>query len=86
MLLGVLSEQVVGYYNNSETNSVKRLGASLLENSFFSKSILLTMARGERFRMGLYVLVWLIALFNRATDLALVAAMAQAGTRRRSSP
>lgn len=76
--VAITHEQVTGYYNNDQTNPVMRLGASLMENSFFSKRILLAMARGERVRIGLYVLVWLIALLHRATDLALVAAMAQA--------
>lgn len=76
--VAITHEQVMGYYNNDQTNSVMRLGGSLMENSFFSKRIILAMARGERVRIGLYVLVWLVALLHRATDLALVAAIAQA--------
>lgn len=76
--VAITHEQVVGYYNNKETMPLKRLGAALLENSLFSKSILLTMARGERLRVVAYVLVWIVAALYRATDLALVAALAQA--------
>jgi hypothetical protein len=36
------------------------------------------MAHGERIRVAVYALIWIFALLNRATDLALAAAMAQA--------
>lgn len=71
-------EQTSGYYNNDQTNPFRRLCASLLENSFFSKHVILTMARWERIRIAVYALIWIVALLNRATDLALAAAMAQA--------
>ncbi|MFZ6848094.1 hypothetical protein [Undibacterium sp. RuRC25W] len=70
-------EQTSGYYNNDQTNPFRRLCASLLENSFFSKNVSLRMAHGERIRMTVYTLIWIVALLNRATDLALAAAMAQ---------
>jgi hypothetical protein len=76
--VALVHEQVTGYYNNDQSNPVMRLGASLMENSFFSKRILLAMARGERVRIGLYILVWFAALLHRSTDLALLAAIAQA--------
>jgi hypothetical protein len=71
-------EQTSGYYNNDQTNPLRRLCASLLENSFFSKNVTLKMAHGERIRVAVYALIWIVALLNRATDLALAAAMAQA--------
>lgn len=71
-------EQTSGYYNNDQTNPLRRLCASLLENSFFSKNVTLKMAHGERIRVAVYALIWIVALLNRATDLALSAAMAQA--------
>ena len=74
----ITHEHVVGYYNNDQTYPLTRLGASLLENSLFSKRIVLEMAHGERWRVGVYAVVWLVAVVYRATDLALVAAMAQA--------
>lgn len=73
----ITHEKVSGYYTNDQTNPVKRLGASILENSFFSKNIVLRMVHGERFRMAFYAVVWLIAVLNRVTDLALVATIAQ---------
>ncbi len=71
-------EQTSGYYNNDQTNPLRRLCASLLENSFFSKNVTLKMAHGKRIRVAVYALIWIVALLNRATDLALSAAMAQA--------
>jgi hypothetical protein len=71
-------EQTSGYYNNDQTNPLRRLCASLLENSFFSKNVTLKMAHGERIRVVVYALIWIFALLNRPTDLALAAAMAQA--------
>lgn len=76
--VAITHEQTSGYYNNEQTNPLRRLCVSLLENSFFSKNITLIMARDERVRVVLYAIVWLIALLNRSTDLALTAAMAQA--------
>lgn len=77
-VVALTHELTSGYYNNDQTNPFRRLCASLLENSFFSKNVTLEMARSERIRMALYALIWLVALLNRATDLALAAAMAQA--------
>lgn len=71
-------EQTSGYYNNDQTNPLRRLCESLLENSFFSKNVTLKMAHGERIRVAVYAVIWIVALLNRATDLALAAAMAQA--------
>ena len=76
--LALTHEQTSGYYNNDQTNPLRRLSASLLENSFFSKNVTLEMAHGERIRVAVYTLIWIVALLNRATDLALAAAMAQA--------
>jgi len=76
--VAITHEQTSGYYNNEQTNPLRRLCASLLENSFFSKNVALKMAHRERARMSFYTAVWIIALLNRSTDLALGAAMAQA--------
>lgn len=76
--VAITHEQTSGYYNNDQTNPLRRLCASLLENSFFSKNVTLKMAHGERIRVAVYALIWIVALLNRATDLALAAAMAQA--------
>lgn len=76
--VAITHERPTGYYNNEQTNPITRLCASLLEDSFFSKNVVLAMARWERFRMALYVIAWLMALINRSTDLAFGAVVAQA--------
>jgi hypothetical protein len=76
--VAITHEQTNGYYNNEQTNPLRRLCASLLENSFFSKSVALKMTHHERVKMALYTTVWITALLNRSSDLALSAAIAQA--------
>lgn len=71
-------EQTVGYYNNDFSQPVKRIVAQVLENSFFSKTIALEMAKLERIKVCVYGLLWLICVFNRQTDLGVVVAASQA--------
>jgi hypothetical protein len=66
-----------GYYNNIETDTLRRMAASLLENAFFSKSILQQMLKRERLKIALYAALWFLALLNRATDVGLITAVAQ---------
>lgn len=67
-----------GYYNNDEQTSIRFLGASIMESSYFSARILLMMVRYERIKIATYVLLFVIALLNRRTDLALAATAAVA--------
>lgn len=71
-------ERTEGYYNNEESDPIRRLGIILLENSHFSRAIALKMLTRERVRIGTYVVLFLIALMYRKTDLALAVAAAQA--------
>ena len=66
-----------GYYNNNEVDPFRRTAAALLENTLFSKKILRHMLRRERIAVSLYAGIWLLALLNRATDIALITAAAQ---------
>lgn len=66
-----------GYYNNSEPEPIKRSAASLLENTFFTKSILKHMLRNERILIVIYILAWSWAVTFRATDLDWLAVVAQ---------
>ncbi len=75
--VSLTSEETRHYYNNAFTDPLKRLGANVMENSFFSKSICLEMAKFERMRTGLYVLIWLIAVLYRSTDLELIGLITQ---------
>ncbi|KIZ39788.1 MULTISPECIES: hypothetical protein [Rhodopseudomonas] len=66
-----------GYYNAPAGDPFLRMGASVLENTLFTKSILGRMLRFERARICVYVLAWLWAAVYRATDLDLLAVAAQ---------
>jgi hypothetical protein len=65
------------YYNNSASSAPARIAAQVLESSFFSKSILSEMAFRERVQIGAYVLLWLLAVLYRQTDLAVIGIVAQ---------
>lgn len=66
-----------GYYHTPAGDPFIRMGASVLENTLFTKSILRRMLRFERSRICVYVLAWLWAAIYRATDLELLAVAAQ---------
>ncbi|RWA58064.1 hypothetical protein [Mesorhizobium sp.] len=66
-----------GYYNTSANDPFLRIGASVLENTLFTKSIVAKMLYFERSRIGIYVFVWLWAVLYRATDLDLLTVAAQ---------
>jgi hypothetical protein len=71
-------EHTALYYNNNEVDSVRRFGATLLENAFFSKSIALKMALIDRIVVAMYVGLFFIAILLRSTDLAVMSTAAQA--------
>ncbi|WP_050579032.1 hypothetical protein [Sinorhizobium medicae] len=66
-----------GYYNTTAEDPFLRMGASILENSLFTKSIVRRMLCLERSRIALYGVVWLWAAFNRTTDVELLTVAAQ---------
>jgi Na+/proline symporter len=71
-------ERTEGYYNNDETDPTRRLGVMLLENSYFSKSVALKMLSRERSKIVAYLVLFLVAVLCRKTDLAFAATAAQA--------
>lgn len=73
----LIHERTNGYYNNEETDWIKRIGMQLLENSFFSKEITIRMCRSERIRFIVYFMLWLIAIFSRNTPFDLIVAVSQ---------
>lgn len=75
--VALIAETSLGYFNNKETEPFRRIAFSVLENAFFSKTILQKMLFWDRAFVGGYALIWLIAVLNRATDLALVTTIAQ---------
>lgn len=76
--VNLIPQKTEGYYNNDLTDPIKRMAAQVLENSHFSKAIVLRMATRERTRIGVYVILWLICLMYRRTDLGVVVAASQA--------
>jgi hypothetical protein len=75
--VSLIPERSHGYFNNAETEPFRRIAASLLENTLFTKGILQRMLRNERIKVALYALIWFLALLYRATDLALITGTAQ---------
>jgi hypothetical protein len=71
-------ERTEAYYNNEQTDPTRRLGASILENSFFSRAVTREMCVTERVRVIVYATVFLSLILVRQTDLAVTAAAAQA--------
>jgi hypothetical protein len=76
--VNLIHRQTDGYYNNDFKDPIKRMAAQVLENSLFSKEISLRMARRERVKVGVYVLIWLVLLHNRRTELGWIVAASQA--------
>lgn len=70
-------ESTVGYYNNDETDPIRRLGVSTLENTFFTKAVCLEMLRPQRILMVLYVAVLIVCWLRRSTDFEIAAVVAQ---------
>lgn len=70
-------EKTVEYYNNEITPSVTRLGACILENTFFAKNVCHEMAKKERMKVLTYFLLWIVAISYRSTDLGLILTLTQ---------
>lgn len=73
----LITETTQKYYNNEFSPSVTRLGANILENSLFAKTITSKMAIRERAKILIYFLIWALALFWRTTDLGLLVIITQ---------
>lgn len=73
----LIHERTTGYYNNNETNPLRRIGVSALENLFFSKAILRRMAPVVRTKAILYFVLWIGAALWRDTPLDWVSTAAQ---------
>lgn len=73
----LIHERTQGYYNNDETDPHKRLSLCVLENSFFSKSVLRKMAAEERVKTLAYFIIFGAAVFWRETPFDWVIAGAQ---------
>ena len=66
MNAGLTHQRTDGYYNNNLTDPSHRIAAQVLENSHFSKSILLRMLGTERIKISVYLVVWLLCITHRS--------------------
>lgn len=71
-------EETVDYYNNDQTNPLKRLAASIMESAFFTREIVRMMLVGQRTKTVGYLLIYVVAVLNRSTNLEVLAIAAQA--------
>jgi hypothetical protein len=74
----LIHETTVGYYNNDLIGVIPRIAGQLFENTFFTKSIVHFMVRRERKFLCAYVVIYLLIIFYRDTDLAFIAVVSQA--------
>jgi hypothetical protein len=78
MSVSLTHNRTDGYYNNDLTDPSRRIAAQVLENSHFSKAIILRMLRVERTKTFVYLAVWLLCVIHRGTDLGWIVAATQA--------
>ncbi len=76
--VALIVERTEGYYNNEQSDPTRRLGLNTFENSHFSRAIALEMLKAERVKVTIYALIFLVAVLNRKTELAVAAVAAQA--------
>ena len=65
------------YYNNKLPQNLRRLAATTLENTLFTKAILSKMAVKMRFKVGVYFVMLLILFTCRATPTTCLLVLAQ---------
>jgi len=70
-------EQTVGYYNNDQTNPLKRLAASTMESAFFTSAVARKMLVGQRAKTLGYLVIYVAALLNRSSNLEWLVVAAQ---------
>lgn len=75
--VNITHQKTVGYYNNKETEVNSKLMITVLENTFFSKSILLAMLKTERIKVIVYLIVFIVFVLYRTTPLDLIATATQ---------
>ncbi|MCH1627208.1 hypothetical protein [Fredinandcohnia quinoae] len=65
------------YYNNPQSPSLLRLGMNVFENSLFTCRVTEEMAKWERIKVFVYIIIWLLLLLFRETNLNLLSIVAQ---------
>jgi hypothetical protein len=65
------------YYNNPYAPSLSRLGANVLENTFFSSEVTKSMLCRCRLQSGIYLSIWIIFFAVRNSDYQLLIVVTQ---------
>ncbi|MCM3390258.1 hypothetical protein M3649_19350 [Ureibacillus chungkukjangi] len=65
------------YYNNSQAPSILRLGMNVFENTLFTGRVTEQMVKIERVKVLIYILIWLLLVLLRDTNLNLISTVAQ---------
>lgn len=65
------------YYNNSHFPSIIRLGLNVFENSLFTLRVTEQMVKWERLKVLFYIVIWLLLILLRNTNLNFLAIVAQ---------
>ncbi|MCY8123051.1 hypothetical protein MOC55_13660 [Bacillus spizizenii] len=71
------NERTNKYYNNTLEPSLLKLGANVFENSLFASRVTSEMAKQERWKILFFVLVLVVSLMIRNTDIELISIVAQ---------
>lgn len=66
-----------GYYNNDLPKGILRLGATTLENTFYTSAVLSRMAWVSRFKAGIYALIMLVLFFVKGIPGSCLVVVAQ---------
>jgi hypothetical protein len=78
MDVSLTHEKTKGYYNNDLKKPYRRMAAMVLENSLFSKTILLKMLTYERLKALSSLVILLIIVLYRGSDYGIILAISQA--------
>ncbi|MFC4024764.1 hypothetical protein ACFOUV_13255 [Oceanobacillus longus] len=71
------NERTMKYYNNELEPSLLKLGANIFEDSLFAERVTHEMAKRKRVKIVLFIVLFLIAIIIRTTELELISILAQ---------
>jgi len=71
------NERTNKYYNNELEPSLLKLGANIFEDSLFAERVTHEMAKRERKKVGIFIVIFVIALMSRTTEIELISILAQ---------
>ena len=53
-------KKAIGYYNNNEKNSIKKLGVNVFESTFFTRNNTNIMIKQNTIKIIIDVIIWLV--------------------------